>query len=151
VQPVTRRGVGRVPLGGVSGVGAGNAPPKDANVPPSAPTSQTYSGLVVTGEEAIKQSKAQREQQDVLRVHTEPRSNAVKRVAEKTFYLVDGVWTDSEFKADARLPETVVTFGSDEYFALLKQNPKLASYFSLGERVVVIFEGRVYKVNAPAP
>ena len=36
-------------------------------------------------------------------------------------------------------------FGSDEYFALLKQNPKLGSYFSLGERVVVVLEGRVYQ------
>ena len=38
-------------------------------------------------------------------------------------------------------------FGSDEYFALLKQNPKLGSYFALGERVVVVFEGRVYRVK----
>jgi hypothetical protein len=65
--------------------------------------------------------------------------------------LMDGVWTDSEFKAESRLPETVITFGSDEYFALLKQTPKLGSFFSLGERVVVVFEGRVYRVNAPAP
>jgi hypothetical protein len=75
----------------------------------------------------------------------------VRRVEGKTFYLINGVWTDSEFKADSRLPETTLTFGSEEYFALLKQNPKLGSYFSLGERVVVVFEGRVYKVNAAAP
>ena len=43
---------------------------------------------------------------------------------------------------------TAVKFGSDEYFALLKQKPRLAQYFSLGERVVVILEGRVYRVNA---
>jgi Ca-activated chloride channel family protein len=148
VQPATRRGAGNVPIGGVAGSGMGA--PKDANAPPSAsPDGRNY-GLVITGEQAIKQSKAQREQQDVLRVGQE-RSNAMRRVGEKTFYLVDGVWTDSEFKADASVPETVVTFGSDEYFALLKQNPKLGSYFSLGERVVVVFEGRVYKVNAPAP
>jgi hypothetical protein len=40
-----------------------------------------------------------------------------------------------------------VVFGSDEYFALLNQNPKLGSYFSLGERVVVVFDGHVYKVT----
>ncbi len=75
----------------------------------------------------------------------------MRRAGGKTFYLVDGVWIDSEFKAESKLAETAVTFGSDEYFALLKQNPKLGSYFSLGERVVVVFEGRVYRVNAPAP
>jgi hypothetical protein len=62
--------------------------------------------------------------------------------------LREGVWTDSEFKAGATLPETSVKFGSDDYFALLKQKPRLAEYFSLGERVVVVFEGRIYRVNA---
>ena len=53
-------------------------------------------------------------------------------------------------KPNRSLPETVLVFGSDEYFALLKQYPKLGSYFSLGERVVVVFEGRVYRVNVVA-
>jgi hypothetical protein len=93
----------------------------------------------------------QREQQDVIRVAEEPPSTAVRRVAGKTFYLINGVWTDSEFKAESKLPETVVEFGSDEYFALLKQNSNLGSYFSLGERVIVILEGRVFRVNASKP
>ncbi|HET9785781.1 MAG TPA: hypothetical protein VFP47_01540, partial [Pyrinomonadaceae bacterium] len=64
---------------------------------------------------------------------------------------INAVWTDAEFKADSRLPETSVTFGGDEYFALLKQNPKLGAYFALGERLILVFEGRVYRVSAPAP
>ena len=75
-------------------------------------------------------------------------ASAVRRVGDKTFYLRDGVWIDSEVKSDTKLPETALTFASDVYFELLKQKPKLADYFSLGERVVVIFEGRVYRVNA---
>jgi hypothetical protein len=105
---------------------------------------------VTSGAEAIQLSKMQREQQDLTVLKDNTRTDAVKRVAGKTFDLIDSVWTDSEFKADTRLPETVLVFGSDEYFALLKQNPKLASYFSLGERVVVVLEGRVYRVNAAA-
>ena len=46
------------------------------------------------------------------------------------------------------LPETTIKFGSDEYFTLLKQKPQLATFFSLGERVVVILDGRIYRVNA---
>ncbi len=105
---------------------------------------------VTSGAEAIQLSKMQREQQDLTVLKDNTRTDAVKRVAGKTFYLIDDVWTDSEFKTETRLPETVLVFGSDEYFALLKQNPKLASYFSLGERVVVVLEGRVYRVNAAA-
>jgi len=107
--------------------------------------------LIITGEQAIKLSKSTREQQDASRLRADDRSTSVRRAGGKTFYLVDGVWIDSEFKAESKLTETAVTFGSDEYYALLKQNPKLGSYFSLGERVVVVFEGRVYRVNASGP
>ena len=121
------------------------------NMAPSSAPSPKAAVDVVTGAEAIQLSKNTREQQEVARLKDDTRTDAVRRVEGKTFYLIDGVWTDSEFKAEARLPETVVVFGSDEYFALLKQLSKLGSYFSLGERVVVVLEGRVYRVNAPAP
>jgi Ca-activated chloride channel family protein len=138
IQPVTRRPVnGRV--------GVGNAP----QPAPSPDLQAAPSGLsVVTGGEAVRQSKQARAQQDAEYLREEDKSAAVRRVAEKTFYLIDNVWTDSEFKVDSQLPETKVAFGSDEYFALLKQIPKLGSFFSLGERVVVVFEGRVYRVSA---
>ncbi len=75
-------------------------------------------------------------------------SRAVKTAGSKTFYSQDGIWTDSEFKADSRLPETKLVFGSDEYFAVLKQKPALAKYFSIGEQLIVVFEGRVYRVTS---
>ena len=127
-------------LGGVA------APSPKAGVA-NAPQSVT----IDTGAAAVQQSKRVREQVEAEKLKDETRQDAVKRVGGKTFYLIDGVWTDSEFKADAKLPETAVTFGSDEYFALLKQYPKLGSYFSLGKRMVVVFEGRVYRVNAATP
>jgi len=83
-----------------------------------------------------------------MRVDKDSASYAIKTAGGKTFYLIEGVWTDSEFKTGATLPETAVKFGSDDYFALLEQKPRLAAFFSLGERVVVVFEGRVYRVNA---
>ena len=134
VQPVTRRPVN----GRLGGVG---------NAPQASPSPGLHALGGVTGGEAVRQSKQARAQQDAEYLKEEDKSAAVRRVAEKTFYLIDNVWTDSEFKADSGLPETKVAFGSDEYFALLKQIPKLGSFFSLGERVVVVFEGRVYRVN----
>jgi len=117
-----------------------------AVAPADAPTLNATTGVV-----AVEQSKRARDQQQADKLKEEARKDAVRRVEGKTFYLIDDVWTDSEFKTDAKLPETVVKFASDEYFALLKQNPKLGSYFSLAERVLVVFEGRVYRVNAAAP
>jgi Ca-activated chloride channel homolog len=135
-QPAQRR-AGRGSLGNM------NAPGIMAPAASPAP--------VVTGAEAIQLSKSARKQQDVDSVKDEAKSDAVRRVGGKTFYLDNGVWVDSEFKIETHLPETVLAFGSDEYFALLQQHSKLGSYFALGERVVVVFEGRVYRVNASAP
>ena len=102
----------------------------------------------MTGEEAIQRSK-ERASNRMSQGSTTTRARMLCGASSKTFYLIDGVWTDSEFKAESRLPETALVFGSDEYFALLKQHPKLGSYFALGQRVLVVFEGRVYRVNAP--
>ena len=102
----------------------------------------------ITGSVAVQQSKRAREQQEVVRVDGDSVSSAVKTAGGKTFYLREGVWTDSEFKPGTSLPETVVKFGSDEYFALLKQRPQLATFFALGERVIVVLNTRVYRVNA---
>jgi Ca-activated chloride channel family protein len=117
-----------------SGAGfAGNAPAAAAKA--------------TTGALAVRESKRARQQQESERVESASSSSAVRNVGGKTFYLRDGVWTDAEFKVDARLPETTLSFGSDDYFALLKREPRLADYFALGQRVVVVHQGRVYRVN----
>ncbi|HEX8118670.1 MAG TPA: VIT domain-containing protein, partial [Pyrinomonadaceae bacterium] len=100
-----------------------------------------------TGELAVRQSKRDRAQQEATIVEGDA-SSAVRKVGDKTFYLREGVWTDSEFKADAKLPETAVEFGGEEYFALIKREPQLARFFSLGERVLVVYNGRVYRVSS---
>jgi Ca-activated chloride channel family protein len=108
-------------------------------------------GTADSGAGAVQLSRQSRDQQEAAKLKEEARSDAVRRAGGKTFYLIDDVWTDSEFKPESKLPETVVTFGSEEYFSLLRQHSKLGSYFSLAERVVVVFEGRVYRVNAATP
>ncbi len=136
MAPQTRRAATG---GDFSALGSANRAP--------APSGALQEVVTVTGADAIQQSKSAREQQDVIRVKDNTRKDAVRRVETKTFYLIDDVWTDSEFKAESSLPETKLVFGSEEYFALLKQHPKLGSYFALGQRVLVVFEGRVYRVT----
>jgi len=98
----------------------------------------------------VRESKRARSQQEAVNVTAdEERSGAVRNVGGKTFYLREGdVWIDAEFKADARLPETKLVFSSEEYFALLKREPRLADYFALGEQVIVVYKNRVYRVTA---
>ncbi len=132
--------------------GTGGTPARTGRTPPPAsPPAATISSAdarAMTGAAAVKQSKRAREQQEAERFDKDALSSAVKTVGAKTFYLRDGVWTDAEFKPEARLPETTLRFGSDEYFALLKQKPGIAEFLALGERIVVVFEGRVYRVTS---
>lgn len=76
-----------------------------------------------------------------------PLANQIRQVAGKTFYMRDGVWTDSEFKAEDKLPMVTLKFASDEYFNLTEREPKLADCFALGQRVVVVWKGNIYRVE----
>jgi Ca-activated chloride channel homolog len=119
---------------------------RDQPAPPPKEAAKATTGAV-----AVQESKRERAAQnamtidgdDAVRVET-----GAQKVGDKTFYLRDGAWVDSEFKPEAKLPETALDFGSDEYFALIKREPPLARFFSLGERVVVVYKGRVYRVNS---
>ena len=135
---VDARTITQLPQMNRSGVGAfKNAPPpKPADVG------------ATTGVVAVAQSKKAREQQEMLRDEKDTSFSVVRSVKGKTFYLREKIWTDAEFKAERKLPEVVVKFASAEYFDLLKSKPALAEFFSLGESVVVVFDGRVYRVEA---
>lgn len=100
-----------------------------------------------TGVVGVQQSKKARAQQEMLRVEEGRKSASMRTVGGKTFYLRDGVWTDSEYKAESKLPTTTVKFSSTEYFDLLSKHPELGKYFALGEAVLVVFEGRIYRVE----
>jgi Ca-activated chloride channel family protein len=64
---------------------------------------------------------------------------------DKTFYLKDGVWTDSEYQDGAA--STEVKFNSDAYYRLIVEKPGLARYLSAGNKLVVVFEGVSYRIT----
>ncbi len=157
-QPITSGPVnGRRPtgvFGGLSGVSPADAPrPKstDSVTVVSALPDLNAGATQSSGAGAVAQSKRARAQQESTVLEKDKLSSAVQRVGRKTFYLRDDGWTDGEYKAEAKLPETSIVFGTDEYFALLKEKPALSEFFALGEKVVVVFEGRVYRVTAAKP
>jgi Ca-activated chloride channel family protein len=133
-----------------SGITFGNGPVNGRRAKtPSAATAAPADAKATTGAGAVMQSKRAREQQEAVTVDKDDAlSSAVKSAGGKTFYLRDNVWTDAEFRQDARLPEVVVAFGSNEYFDLLQRERRLAEFFALGEQVVVVLDGRVYRVKA---
>lgn len=71
----------------------------------------------------------------------------VQTVNGKTFFLREGVWTDSTFDPDTMTAEPI-PFLSDAYFALLTERPELGVYFALGEQVIVVVDGTAWQVTA---
>ncbi|HXH70497.1 MAG TPA: VIT and VWA domain-containing protein, partial [Pyrinomonadaceae bacterium] len=73
-------------------------------------------------------------------------TGTVKKVGAKTFYLENNVWIDSEFKEDAKLKEIKIVFASNEFFALITKETALAQFFALGEQVLVVWKGNIYRI-----
>ena len=68
-------------------------------------------------------------------------------VANRNFINQNSVWVDSEFNETSRLSEVSIKFASDDYFKLIEREPGLAPYLSLGEQVVVVWKGKVYRIT----
>ena len=45
------------------------------------------------------------------------------------------------------MSEVSIKFASDDYFKLIEREPSLAPYVSLGEQVVVVWKGKVYRIT----
>jgi Ca-activated chloride channel homolog len=125
--------------------------PDPAAPPPPPPPVSAPIPSGVAGSDAVAFSKDKEELAKAEKLSTGTRTSGsagqIRQVAGKTFYLRDEVWTDSEFKAEAKLPVVKLKFASDEYFNLIGQEPKLAECFALGQRVVVVWKGKVYQVE----
>jgi Ca-activated chloride channel family protein len=70
----------------------------------------------------------------------------VRYVGDKTFVLHNDVWTDTTFDPD-RMTPVAVSFGSDDYFALVAARPEWGRYLALGDHVIVVLEETAYEVR----
>jgi Ca-activated chloride channel homolog len=127
---------------------SGGASPRDRSSSGNAPPPKA---MAQSGADAVTMSKKAREQKEessfILKDDEAVKAGGVKKVGVKTFYLENGVWTDSEFKETAGLPEVKLKFAADNYFDLVGREKELAQFFALGEQVVVVWKGKVYRVT----
>ena len=100
-------------------------------------------GGVVGGVGAVRAAKATQ----AFKLEDQAAQVASERILykdDKTFYLKDGVWTDSEYKDGA--PATEVKFNSDALYKLIAEKPGIAKYLSAGSKMIVVFEGVTYRI-----
>jgi Ca-activated chloride channel family protein len=70
----------------------------------------------------------------------------LKTVANKTFVLRNGVWTDTTYDPDRMRPSSLA-FASPAYFRLLTEHPEWGKYLAVGEQVIVVLDGMAFQVG----
>jgi hypothetical protein len=65
----------------------------------------------------------------------------------RAFYQNGNVWTDATAQNNSSARQQTVRFGSDEYFALIRQDRNLAAWMSLGSDVDVMYNGVLYQIR----
>ena len=87
--------------------------------------------------------------QSVLReakVVVEPETEQVRNIGNKAFVLRNGIWTDTTYDASRMVAEQVA-FGSSRYYALLHAHEEWGRYLALGQRVILVWEGKAYHID----
>jgi Ca-activated chloride channel family protein len=69
----------------------------------------------------------------------------VKHIGDVTFLLRNGAWTDTRYDETRMRPERVV-FGSERYFALLRQSPELGRFMALGDHIVIVLGPKAVEI-----
>lgn len=111
---------------------------------PLEPTIADDSFRAESGADAIASSEAVRSYAEADNA-TQIRSEELRYVGDKTFFLRDGYWRDSQY--DETKPANDYVFGTDAYFTLIAQEPELGRYLSLGPFVLLSFNGENIRIG----
>lgn len=97
-----------------------------------------------TGEGAIKIARVSQKLKGEFQA-ARAVSQKIRYKENKTFYLKDGFWVDSHYKEGSPVKE--ILFGSEKYFRLLSEKPRIAKYLSVASKIIVSYEGVNYKIT----
>ncbi len=145
------RRISNLQMNDTSNTVVSNLPLNNRSIARKSPAKPEPLAKTTTGKSAVQASKDAKKRQLQTTAAAEDdeviKTGTVKKVGAKTFYLENDVWIDSEFKEEAKLREIKLTFASSEFFDLIKKETALAQFFALGEQVVVVWKGNVYRIT----
>jgi len=77
------------------------------------------------------------------------RSTREMKVQGKKFFLLDGIWTDKDYRKDKEMPIVPVEQGSELYNQLMTKHSKLKLYFAsfADQSAIIVYKGTVYKLT----
>ncbi len=115
---------------------------------------QEYSGPAV-GAEAVNKADAESDLRSaevvpqtgmpVNQSSGEIQQPQIKYVGDKTFFLQEGVWIDSQFD-ESTMTVTKIGFGTEVYYQLLGARTEWGKYLALGEQVIFITDEGAYQI-----
>jgi hypothetical protein len=113
----------------------------------SAPAETTGEGAV---QRAAEEGNLQSAGAVPLTGTAENGGTAIRSLGGKTFIYTQSAWTDTLY--DPKTMTTVdVPFLSADYFTLAESRADLAAALALGDQVIVVADGKVYRVTAADP
>jgi hypothetical protein len=71
----------------------------------------------------------------------------IRNIGDRTFYQKGKQWIDSRYKPDEKLPRIQIAPYSDAYFELVRRQPKLRQYLSLGEEIILRLQKAVLQIT----
>lgn len=116
--------------------------PEDAKVRPPASAAESGGRGLTTGK-----PKSLRSDSDVRKDRA--RASATRKVDNKTFWLIDDVWTDKDYQKEKELPVVTLTKENDIYKKAIEKHANLEKFikgFAANEKIIVVYKGTVYRV-----
>ena len=135
-------GFGRGDVGALSGATGGARPTSSAR-PAAEPAPAVPMRRQDTGREAVEASIARAENRNSMVVTGQGNSSTF--AAGRAFERVGGVWVETSIAG--RSDNERIAYMSDEYFALLRDQPDLREVLALGDRVRFSVGSRVIEIT----
>jgi hypothetical protein len=72
-----------------------------------------------------------------------------RRIKDKSFWLIEGIWTDKDYRKEKELPVVPLIKDSENYKEVLLKNSGLQKYFSAfgnNDKAIIVYKDTVYKL-----
>lgn len=98
-----------------------------------------------SGKVAVESSMAQRTLREA-EVARPPADERLRTVGNKAFVLQNGMWVDTGYEDMMEIID--VPFASSTYFELVRDHPTWGPYLALGDRVLLVWKWRAYRIGS---
>lgn len=97
------------------------------------------------GERAVLESQVREALRSADTVGDEGVAAGLRYALDKAFAYQAGLWVDTSYRTDMTKKE--LSFGSEDYFALLGSHPDWSPYFAVSPNMIVVLDGTAFIVT----